>query len=181
MWCSSVEGLIISPEPSAAAEVRAAHLARFRLTSPAHLIALGFGSGLFPRAPGTVGTLWAWCVFVALEDWVLVHEWLVVIAVAFLVGVWACGRAARDVGVADHSAIVWDEVVAFWLVLAFLPTDWLSQLAAFAVFRFFDIVKPPPIGYFDARLKGGFGIMFDDALAAFFTLLVFAIVRSVGL
>lgn len=111
----------------------------------------------------------------------LVHEWLVVIAVAFLVGVWACGRAARDVGVADHSAIVWDEVVAFWLVLAFLPSDWLSQLAGFAVFRFFDIVKPPPIGYFDARLKGGFGIMFDDALAAFFTLLVFAIARSVGL
>ena len=178
---SSAEDSTISPEPSAGAEVRAARLARFRLTSPAHLIALGCGSGLFPRAPGTVGTLWAWCVFVALEDWVLVHEWLVVIAVAFLVGVWACGRAARDVGVADHSAIVWDEVVAFWLVLAFLPSDWLSQLAGFAVFRFFDIVKPPPIGYFDARLKGGFGIMFDDALAAFFTLLVFAIARSVGL
>ena len=147
---------------AARARAKAAALARFRLASPAHLLALGFGSGLFPRAPGTVGTLWAWCVFVALEDWLAPQHWLLLIAASFLIGVWACGRAARDVGVSDHSAIVWDEVVAFWLVLAFLPTDWLTQLVAFALFRFFDIAKPPPIGVVDARLKGGFGIMFDD-------------------
>jgi phosphatidylglycerophosphatase A len=82
--------------------------------------------------------------------------------------------------VSDHSAIVWDEVVAFWLVLAFLPTDWFTQLVAFALFRFFDIAKPPPIGVVDARLKGGFGIMFDDLLAAFFTLFLFAIWRAAG-
>ena len=93
---------------------------------------------------------------------------------------WACGRTARDVGVSDHSAIVWDEVVAFWLVLSFLPTDWMTQLVAFGIFRFFDIAKPPPIGYFDARLKGGFGIMFDDFLAAFFTLLLIAAWRAAG-
>lgn len=155
--------------------------ARFRLTSPAHLLALGFGSGLSPRAPGTIGTLWSWCVFVVLEDWLDPQQWLMLIAVSFAAGVWACGRTARDVGVSDHSAIVWDEVVAFWLVLVFLPADWLSQLLAFVVFRFFDIAKPPPIGHFDARLKGGFGIMFDDLLAAFFTLLVFAAVRALGL
>jgi len=162
------------------ARAKAAALARFRLASPAHLIALGFGSGLFPRAPGTVGTLWAWCVFVALEDWLAPHHWLLLIATSFLIGIWACGRAARDVGVSDHSAIVWDEIVAFWLVLAFLPTDWFTQLVAFALFRFFDIAKPPPIGVVDARLKGGFGIMLDDLLAAFFTLVLFAIWRAVG-
>ncbi|MEY4213586.1 MAG: hypothetical protein RL458_1812 [Pseudomonadota bacterium] len=165
---------------AARARAKAAALARFRLASPAHLLALGFGSGLFPRAPGTVGTLWAWCVFVALEDWLAPQHWLLLIAASFLIGVWACGRAARDVGVSDHSAIVWDEVVAFWLVLAFLPTDWLTQLVAFALFRFFDIAKPPPIGVVDARLKGGFGIMFDDLLAAFFTLFLFAIWRAAG-
>lgn len=155
-------------------------LGRFQLTAPAHLLALGFGSGLSPRAPGTLGTLWAWCVFVVLEDWLEPQHWLALIAVSFLIGIWACGRTARDVGVSDHSAIVWDEVVAFWLVLAFLPTDWMTQLVAFGIFRFFDIAKPPPIGYFDARLKGGFGIMFDDLLAAFFTLLLFAAWRAAG-
>ena len=101
-----------------------------------------------------------------------------VIVIGFLLGVWACGRAARDVGVSDHPAIVWDEVIAFWLVLVVIPGGVASQLAAFGVFRFFDIVKPPPIRQFDARLKGGFGIMFDDLLAALFTLFVFALWRS---
>lgn len=177
------EALIISPEqqePSGATGHAPPAAARFRLASPAHLIALGFGSGLFPRAPGTVGTLWAWCVFIVLEDWLSPFHWAIVIGLSFLVGIWTCGRTARDVGISDHSAIVWDEVVAFWLVLMFLPTTWLDQLLGFAVFRFFDIVKPPPIGYFDARLKGGFGIMFDDLLAAFFTLLVFALWRAIG-
>jgi phosphatidylglycerophosphatase A len=169
-----------APGDAGRAHVKAAARARFRLASPAHLLALGFGSGLFPRAPGTVGTLWAWCVFVALEDWLAPQHWLLLIAASFLIGIWACGRTARDVGVSDHSAIVWDEVVAFWLVLAFLPTDWFTQLVAFALFRFFDIAKPPPIGVVDARLKGGFGIMFDDLLAAFFTLFLFAIWRAAG-
>lgn len=153
-------------------------MAAFRLRSPAHLVALGFGSGLFPVGPGTVGTLWSWCVFVLLEDVLLPVEWAGVIAAAFLAGVWACGRTAREVGVADHSAIVWDEVVAFWIVLLVVPSGWLSQLIAFVLFRFFDIVKPPPIGFADAQVRGGFGIMLDDLIAAFFTLLVFACWRA---
>lgn len=148
---------------------------RFQLSRPAHLIALGFGSGLVGRAPGTVGTLWAWCVFVVLEDWLSPAMWAVLIVFAFLLGIWACGRAAADVGVADHSSIVWDEVVAFWLVLWVLPADWLTQACAFGLFRVFDIVKPPPIGYFDRTLKGGWGVMFDDLLAALLTLFVFAL------
>ena len=166
--------MIISADPAPVAAP-----ARFRLRSPAHLIAVGFGSGLSPRAPGTVGTLWAWCVYALIEDWLRPADWAVLLLVGFLVGVWACGQAARDVGVSDHPAIVWDEVIAFWLVLVVIPGGALTQLAAFAVFRFFDIVKPPPIRQFDARLKGGFGIMFDDLLAALFTLFVFAIWRSI--
>lgn len=134
---------------------------------------------MFPVAPGTVGTIWAWCVFVLLEEWLSPEQWGLVIASGFLLGVWACGRAARDVGVADHSAIVWDEVVAFWLVLLVVPESWASQLVAFALFRFFDIVKPPPIRMVDAQVRGGFGIMLDDLLAAFFTLLVFACWRAI--
>ncbi len=149
--------------------------ARFRLSRPAHLVALGAGSGLAPWAPGTFGTLWAWAVFVALDDWVDRPVWWAIIPVAFVLGVWACGRTGRDVGVSDHPAMVWDEVVAFWLVLVVLPDDAWIQCAGFALFRLFDILKPPPIRQFDARLKGGFGVMFDDLLAAAYTLLVWHI------
>ncbi len=123
-----------------------------------------------PWAPGTVGTLWAWAVFLALDGVLDRPAWLVVVVLAFVVGVWACGRTGREVGVADHSAMVWDEIVAFWLVLALLPDDLLMQGVGFLLFRLFDIVKPPPIRQFDARLKGGFGVMFDDLLAAVLTL-----------
>ena len=86
----------------------------------------------------------------------------------------ATGRA---LGVADHGAMVWDEVVAFALVLVFTPDGWLWQAGAFLLFRLFDILKPPPIHYFDRRLKSGFGVMFDDLLAAFYTLLVLALIK----
>jgi phosphatidylglycerophosphatase A len=155
------------PAPNSRASTK-----RFRLGHPAHLIALGAGSGLSPWAPGTVGTLWAWAVFLAVDGLLDLRGWLIVIGVAFFVGVWACGRAGRDVGVADHSAMVWDEVVAFWLVLAFLPDDLLMQAVGFLLFRFFDILKPPPIRQVDARLKGGLGVMVDDLLAAVFTLVL---------
>ncbi|MBX3592128.1 MAG: phosphatidylglycerophosphatase A [Burkholderiaceae bacterium] len=159
-----------SPEP---APVRAD--SRFMRQRLSRLIALGFGSGLSPYAPGTVGTLWAWLAFVVLDRWLEPATWAVAIGVAAATGVWACGKTARDLGVADHGSIVWDEIVAFWLVLLFVPAGFASQLAAFAVFRFFDIVKPPPIRHFDAKLKSGFGVMFDDLLAALYTLLLFAL------
>ena len=148
---------------------------RFMRQRLSRLIALGFGSGLSPYAPGTVGTLWAWLSFVVLDRWLEPATWAAVIGVAAATGVWACGKTARDLGVADHGSIVWDEIVAFWLVLLFVPAGFASQLAAFAVFRFFDIVKPPPIRHFDAKLKSGFGVMFDDLLAALYTLLLFAL------
>jgi phosphatidylglycerophosphatase A len=145
-------------------------------------IALGFGSGLAPVAPGTVGTLAAWVAFVLidgaasllLDPWLKAVGWWVLIAAGFLVGCWACGRTGRDLGVADHSAMVWDEVIAFWAVLVLVPSTTVAQVAAFFLFRFFDVLKPPPIRHFDRTLKSGFGVMFDDAIAAFYTVLVVA-------
>ena len=145
------------------------------VVSPARLIAFGFGSGLMRHAPGTWGTLFAWATYCLLLEPQAESVRLAGIAAAFVVGIWACGRAGRDLGVADHGGIVWDEVAAFWLVLAMVPAAWTTQLAAFLLFRFFDITKPPPIGHFDRRWKSGFGVMFDDFLAAAFCLIVFAL------
>jgi phosphatidylglycerophosphatase A len=149
--------------------------ARFMRQRLSRLIALGFGSGLAPYAPGTVGTLWAWLAFVVLDRWLDPTGWMLLIAAGFLAGVWACGKTGRDLGTPDHGAMVWDEIVAFWLVLLFVPDGFGAQFGAFVVFRFFDIVKPPPIRHLDARLKNGFGVMLDDLLAAFYTLLLAAL------
>lgn len=145
------------------------------LGHPARIVAFGAGSGLIKPAPGTWGTLFAWGMFVPISAWVSGPSLLLVPVAAFLLGIWACGRAARDLGVADPGGIVWDEVAAFWLVLALVQPEFGAQLAAFVLFRLFDILKPPPIRQFDAKLKNGFGVMFDDMLAAFYTLLVFAL------
>ncbi|WP_250490318.1 phosphatidylglycerophosphatase A [Caballeronia sp. INML2] len=152
--------------------------ARFMLTHPLHILSLGFGSGLSPIAPGTVGTLFAWASFVAFNRHLTVAEWGALIVAAFVAGCWFTGFTAKKMGIADPSPVVWDEIVAFWLVLLLVtPATFTGQLWAFIVFRFFDMVKPPPIRYFDRHLKGGFGIMFDDLVAAFFTLLVIALWR----
>ena len=153
---------------------------RFMLAHPAHLIALGFGSGLGRLAPGTVGTLWAWLTFLLMQMWLTETGLGLVIALSALVGWWACTVTAQHMGVADSGHIVWDEVVAFWLVLwLVLPAGIGMQVAAFALFRFFDAAKPGPMAWADRHFKGfgargGFGIMFDDVLAAFCTLLVLA-------
>jgi phosphatidylglycerophosphatase A len=113
--------------------------ARFMAGHPAHWIALGFGSGLSPKAPGTVGTLWAWVSFLVLDRWLDAPAWAVVIVAALVVGWWASTRTAQHLGVADPGAIVWDEVVAFWIVLWLLmPAPWWAQGAAFVLFRYFD-------------------------------------------
>jgi phosphatidylglycerophosphatase A len=152
--------------------------ARFMLSHPLHLVSLGFGSGLSPVMPGTVGTLFAWASFAALSRHLTVIEWWALIVAGFAAGIWITGFTAQRLGTDDPSPVVWDEIVAFWLVLLFVtPETFAGQLWAFIVFRFFDMVKPPPIRYFDRRLKGGFGIMFDDLVAAFFTLLVIALWR----
>ncbi|WP_241019178.1 phosphatidylglycerophosphatase A [Paraburkholderia sp. Tr-20389] len=152
--------------------------ARFMLSHPLHILSLGFGSGLSPIAPGTVGTLFAWASFAAFSAQLTVIEWGILIVVGFVAGIGICGFTANRLGIDDPSPVVWDEIVAFWLVLLMVtPATFTGQLWAFIVFRFFDMVKPPPIRYFDRRLKGGFGIMFDDLVAAFFTLLVIALWR----
>ncbi|MDY7579860.1 phosphatidylglycerophosphatase A [Herbaspirillum sp. RTI4] len=147
---------------------------------PAHWIAQGFGSGLSPIMPGTCGTLFGWLSFVVLSErwpqWFNASGWLIIIAVGFVVGIWACQRTGRALGVPDHGSMVWDEIIAIWLVLVVvMPASLMTQFWAFIVFRFFDMVKPPPIGYFDRHFKGGFGVMWDDILAAFYTLLCFAL------
>lgn len=152
---------------------------RFMLSHPAHWLAQGFGSGLSPWLPGTTGTLFAWISFVLLTgrwpDFFTTQNWLAILVIGFLVGIWACNVTGRNLGIADHGSMVWDEIIAFWLVLLFImPAGFWAQLAAFVVFRFFDMVKPPPIAYFDRHLKGGFGVMFDDLIASFYTLLIFA-------
>ena len=119
--------------------------AGFMLHHPARWIALGFGSGLSPVAPGTVGTLWAWLSFVLLQPWLNDLQWLALIAAGTLVGVWACTRTAQHLGVADPGAIVWDEILAFWLILCLvMPVGFGGQLLAFALFRYFDAAKPGP-------------------------------------
>jgi phosphatidylglycerophosphatase A len=160
--------------------------AGFMLRHPARWIALGFGSGLSPKAPGTIGTLWGWVSFLVLQRWLTPLEWGVLIAASLLVGLWACTATAQHMGVADPGAIVWDEVVAFWIVLLLaMPADWLSQLIAFGLFRYFDAAKPGPVGWADRLFKlrpgeaigwrQGFGILFDDLVAAACTLLVIAL------
>ncbi len=159
--------------------------AKQMLAHPAHLMAMGFGSGLSPIAPGTIGTLWAWLSFVLLSSYLVDVQWAILIIVSFLLGWWACMVTAKNMGVSDPSYIVWDEIVAFWLVLLVIsPAGFWGQFIAFALFRFFDAVKFGPVAWADQSFKGfgacgGFGIMFDDLVAAFCTLLVFAIWRSI--
>ena len=157
---------------------------RFLLSHPAHFIALGAGAGLSRLAPGTAGTLWAWAVFLLLQIWLTPLQLGVLIAAATLIGWWACTVTAQHLGVADPGAIVWDEIVAFWLVLWLVtPITFGGELAAFVLFRYFDAAKPGPVGWADRLFKGfgwrgGWGILFDDFVAAFCTLLVIAIWRS---
>jgi len=156
--------------------------ADFMLSHPAHLLAIGFGSGLSRWVPGTVGTLFGWLLFHAMSvrwpETLTPAVWGMLIVAGFVIGVWACERTGRALGVPDHGAMVWDEIIAIWLVMLFVtPSSFKAQLAAFLVFRFFDMTKPPPIRQFERRFKGGFGVMADDIIAAFFTLLVLALWR----
>jgi phosphatidylglycerophosphatase A len=170
------------PKPAAMARPTA----RFMLRHPAHWLALGFGSGLSPKAPGTVGTLWGWVSFLVLSRWLDATAWGLVIAASLVVGVWACTRTAQHMAVADPGAIVWDEIVAFWIVLwVLLPAGWWTQLVAFVLFRYFDAVKPGPVRWADQLYKlrpgqaigwqQGWGIVFDDLVAAGCTLLFIAV------
>ena len=137
--------------------------------NPVHLLAFGYGAGLSTKAPGTAGTLVAVPLyFLLLEISFSMFVYIGVVVAAFLAGIWLCGRTAKDIGVHDHGGIVWDEFVGFWVTMFLVPATWYWVLAGFILFRFFDIVKPFPIGWFDKKVQGGFGIMLDDAIAGIF-------------
>jgi len=153
---------------------------RFVLRHPAHVLAFGFGAGLAPAAPGTVATLLAFPLFWLLQPLLPPAGFLLLLAALFAAGIWACDKTGRALGVADHGGMVWDEVVAFMLVLFFTPDSWYWQAFAFLLFRLFDIFKPQPIRYYDRTFKSGFGVMLDDLVAAFYTLLVMALWRIVA-
>lgn len=158
-------------------------------------IAFGFGSGLSPLAPGTAGTLWAWAAFLVGEYFLSTEDFLWIIGGGILLGCWICGQVSEELGKKDFGGIVWDEIIAFWLVLILImPTSLWMQTLAFVLFRFFDAAKPNPIGMIDRYFKNvegdintpstiaqtlwrGFGIMVDDLAAAFFTLLIIALVQ----
>src|SRR3974390_2890031 len=147
--------------------------ARFLVSHPAHFIALGFGAGLAPRAPGTFGTLASLAIYWALATFLppLVIAFLAI--PLFFVGVWACDVTGRDLGVADHGAMVWDEIVAFLPLAAIASQSFWFQAAVFVVFRIFDIWKPYPIRLLERNVKGGLGVMIDDVVAAAYTYILF--------
>ena len=151
---------------------------RFLLSHPAHLLSFGFGSGLARRAPGTFGTLLAFPMYWFLAPRLSDKMFMLLLVGAFAIGVWACGVTGRALGAADYGGMVWDEIVAFLLVLFFTPPGWGWTVLAFVLFRFFDIIKPQPIRYFDSHWHGGLGGMFDDLLAAGYTLLCLAVIKS---
>ena len=152
---------------------------KFVFSHPAHFFSFGFGSGLFPRSPGTAGTLVAFPLYWYLAPRLTDALFIVVLIFAFAIGVWMCDKTGRELGVLDYGGIVWDEIVAFMLVLFFTPSGFVWQLLAFSLFRFFDIWKPEPIRHFDKTWHGGLGVMFDDILAAGYALLSLAIIKSV--
>jgi phosphatidylglycerophosphatase A len=173
---------------------------RWMFQTAGRTLALGFGSGLSPFAPGTVGTLWAWALFLIGQFFFTTENWIWIIGGGLIAACWICGQVSDELGVADFGGIVLDEILAFWLVLLFiLPAPFWMQALAFALFRFFDAVKPGPIGTIDRYFKDcawiapgspmtipkilwrGFGIVIDDLAAAFATLLILALLSTTQL
>lgn len=142
----------------------------FLLSHPAHLISLGFGSGLSRFAPGTAGTILGLPLFLLLSPLSFSLQ-ISLLALLFIAGCYLCDFTGKALGVSDHGSIVWDEIVAYALVLTSVPFHWMWWIGAFAAFRFFDIIKPWPISWLDRRLKNGFGVMLDDLLAAIYAII----------
>ena len=145
------------------------------LSSPVHFLAFGFGSGLSPIAPGTVGTLMAVPLYLLMVRLPWIY-YILLLLVAIAVGIWLCGESARLLGVHDHGGIVWDEFVGFWITMLFIPSEWLWIVLGFVLFRLFDVWKPWPIRFIDKQVHGGLGIMLDDILAGLFALAVLQLI-----
>lgn len=145
-------------------------LSHIKLSNPWHLLATGFGSGLSPIMPGTAGTLASVPFYLLLANLPL-WLYLLVLVVASIVGITICSTTSHDMGVHDHGSIVWDEFVGFWITMLMVPAlhlpvlDWHWIAAGFVYFRFFDMLKPWPISWFDKNIHGGLGIMIDDIIA----------------
>ncbi len=142
---------------------------KFTLSDPIQFLALGFGSGLAPKAPGTFGTLAAIPVYLLMAPLSAPIFALIVFMMAGA-GIHICQKAADAAGVHDHGAIVWDEIVGFLITMFMIPVSWSTIIVGFALFRLFDIFKPWPISFIDKNIHGGLGIMLDDVLAGFFAL-----------
>jgi len=147
----------------------------FDLKQPIQFLALGFGSGLAPKAPGTFGTLAAIPLFLLLAMLAPLY-YLIAVVVMSIAGIYICGKAADDVGVHDHPAIVWDEFIGYFITMFMVPVSWQSVFIGFLLFRFFDILKPWPISFIDKQMSGGLGIMFDDILAGVFSLVIMQLI-----
>lgn len=148
------------------------------LSHPLHFLSFGLGTGLSPRAPGTVGTLLGFPLYWLLVGLTHSQQWFI-LAGLFLFGIWCCEFTGRALGVSDHGAIVWDEVVAMAAVLITVPQTAWWWLAAFVCFRLFDILKPFPVSWADRYIKGGLGVMLDDALAAAMAVLVLQFLKAI--
>lgn len=146
------------------------------LSNPIHFLAFGFGSGLSPIAPGTVGTLAVIPIYLLFVSfgWVF---YLIATLFVILLGIWLCGQSAEQLGVHDHSGIVWDEFAGYLITMLFAPQGWQWILLGFLLFRLFDIWKPYPIHIVDQRVGGGFGIMLDDILAGIYALIVLQLIH----
>jgi phosphatidylglycerophosphatase A len=174
---------------------------KWMLGSVNRIFAFGFGSGLSTVAPGTAGTLWAWAIYL-IADYIFPltasPELLWILGAGFIWSCWICGSVSEELGRRDFGGIVWDEMIAFWVILVFImPSNLWIQILAFGLFRFFDAVKPGPIGWIDWHFKKtenldiastnaqiwwrGFGIMIDDLAAAFSTLLVIALIQIIAM
>ena len=145
---------------------------RLKMSNPWHLLATGFGSGLSPVMPGTMGSIAAIPLWYVL-DWLPLEPYLLMLVISTVVGIYICHRAAKDMGVHDHGSVVWDEFVGMWITLMAIPNNsWQWVLAGFLVFRIFDIWKPQPIRWLDKHVHGGLGIMLDDIIAAIFAVII---------
>ncbi|ADZ89799.1 phosphatidylglycerophosphatase A [Marinomonas mediterranea] len=135
--------------------------------NPIHFLAFGLGSGAAPKAPGTFGTLAAIPLYLLMQD-LSNTVYFAVLVITSIVGIYLCGKTSKDLGVHDHSGIVWDEFVGYWITMWMAPTGWEYIIVGFVLFRFFDVLKPWPISFIDKRVHGGFGIMLDDIIAGIF-------------
>ena len=155
---------------------KASPIPRSAMGRPEMWLATGFGAGLSPRAPGTVGSLVGVAIYLALAGLPLA-AYLGVVLVLAVAGVILCERAGRILGVADHPGIVWDEIVGMLITLAGTPPSWQGVVLGFALFRLFDIMKPWPVAAIDRRVRGGLGVMLDDVMAALYALAILQILR----